>query len=145
VACIEEAADRAPNGADQWIDVAAAKIRRLRDVKGAREALEKVGDADLAVLPTALMEFTRGLIALEEHDDLRAVTWLTEALAKLKTFAGNPLIQRVDAEAKGYLVIAEARLGRRAAARARFEEVRTLLKINRPDDLYPRCEASLAN
>jgi tetratricopeptide (TPR) repeat protein len=144
VACIEKGADMTPAGVNQWIEVATAKIRRLRDVKGAKAALEKVGDAELAALPAAFMAFARGVIAIEESDNSGAVAFLTDALEKLKTFAGNPLIQLVEAEAKGYLVIAEARLGRRAEARARFDEVRALLRINRPNDLYPRCEASLA-
>lgn len=143
LACVEEAARVTPDGVNQWIEIAAVKIRRLRDVAGAKAALEKVGDAELAVLPDAFLKFAQGMIAIEEGDDLQAVERLTETLEKLKRFAGNPLIQLIEVEAKGYLVIAEARLGRRAEASVRFAEVRALLKLNRADDLYPRCEASV--
>lgn len=144
VECVEEAARLAPGGVNQWIEVAAAKIRRLRDVKGAKAALEKVGDAELAALPAAFMKFAMGMIAVEEGDDAQAVACLTATLERLKTFSGNPIVLLLEAEAKGYLAIAEARLGRREEASARFAEVRAILRINRPNDLYPRCEALIA-
>ena len=144
LACVEDAAKMTPEGVNQWIEIASVKIRRLRDVAGAKAALEKTGDAELAVLPAAFKKWVQGMIATEEGDDMQALACLTEALEKLKAFAGNPLIQLLEVEAKGYLVIVEARLGRREEAGVRFSEVRALLRLNRPNDLYPRCEASVA-
>lgn len=143
VALTQEAAALNTTGATAWIDCAAARIRRLRDVEGAKAALARVGEVELAALPCAFKNLVEGIISVEEGADEKAVGLLEGAIEDLGKF-GNPLLGEVISEAHGYLLLAEARLGRLDAARDRFVTAKALLKLNRAKDLYPRCLAAVA-
>lgn len=143
IALLEESAAKGPGGASEWIDLAVARVRRGRDLAGAKEALARTEDKEIAALPGAALAICKGIIASEEREDARACELLTEGVGKLDAYAGNPLVQVIVAEAKAYLAISQARCGEREEANKTFSAVGALLAARKETDLLARCTAAL--
>jgi hypothetical protein len=143
IALLEESAAKGPGGASEWIDLAVARVRRGRDIAGAKAALARTADKEIAALPGAALAICEGIIASEEREDDRACEQLEKGLGKLDAYAGNPLIQVMVAEAKAYLAISQARRGAREEANKTFAAVGALLKARNETDLLERCTTAL--
>lgn len=143
IALLEESAAKGPGGASEWIDLAVARVRRGRDIAGAKAALARTENKEIAALPGAVLAICKGIIAAEEHEDARACEWLSQGLVKLEAYAGNPLVQVLVAEAKAYLAIAQARRGEREEANKTFAAAGALLAARKETDLLERCAAAL--
>jgi len=142
--CIEQAVACHPDGTDSYIDLAAVRIMRFRDVTGARAALAKIEDKELAETPRGVCLLVRGAVAVEARDYAVAEKELREAEAILGK-VGNALILGFLADLQAYLALALVATGRSPEARARYLSVRPLLVARKADHLMSRIDAALGS
>lgn len=143
IECLREAQRLSPGGASQHLDLAAALLRRRRDVAGARQELELAKEKELTELAKIWVAWCEGFIACEEGDFTRAKAEFRAALAHSQN-TGSPLLEIARAEINASLCVACARSGETAAAQACWLACRELLLARREADLIRRCEAALA-
>jgi hypothetical protein len=140
--CIEQAIASKPSAPDSYIDLAAVRILRFRDVAGARAALAQIEDKELAETARGVFLLVRGAIGVEARDYAAAEKDLREAEAILGQ-VGNALILGFLADLQSYLALALAATGRPQEARARYLSVRPLLVAQQADHLLGRVDAAV--
>lgn len=140
--CAEQALALNPEGTDGWIDVASVRIRRFRDVAGARAALDKIADRELSEMVRAVYLLVQGMVAVEAGEPAEAERLLCEA-AEVFTKFGLALVQAFEAELQAYLALALAAQGRGHEAHSAYARVRPLLVAGKLDQLVSRVDVAL--
>ncbi|HEY4248848.1 MAG TPA: hypothetical protein VGM64_18640 [Lacunisphaera sp.] len=141
VALREESAVKGPGGVSEWIDLAMARIRRKRDVPGAREALQKIEGKEIPALAQAFRLIVEGMIACEERDDVKACEYYRAGLDKLEATTYSPVVFGLVAEARVGMAMSLARLGKKDVAGRILKKERPLLEARGENDLLVRCDA----
>jgi hypothetical protein len=140
--CIEQAVASRPEGTDSYIDLAFVRILRFRDLTGARAALARIEDRELAQTARGVYLLVRGVVGVEARDYAAAETDLREAESILGRI-GNALILGFLADLQAYLALALVATGRPQEARSRYLSVRPLLVAQKADHLLARVDAAV--
>ncbi|MES1167996.1 MAG: hypothetical protein ABUL61_02380, partial [Oleiharenicola lentus] len=140
--CVEQAIASKPEGTDSYIDLAAVRILRFRDVAGARAALAKIEDKELAETARGVYLLVRGVTDVEARDYAAGEKDLREAEAILSQI-GNALILGFLADLQAYLALALVATGRPQEARSRYLSVRPLLVAQKADHLLARVDVAV--
>ena len=141
VALREEAALKGPGGVSEWIDLAMARIRRKRDVVGAREALKKIEGKEMPAIAQAFRLMVDGMIASEERADVKACEYYRSGLDKLQATGYSPVVFGLIAEARVGMAMSLTRLGEKDVARRILAQERPLLEARGEKDLLARCDS----
>jgi len=143
LALLEESAKKGPGGVGEWIDLALTRIRRKHDVDGAQGALKEIEGKEVPALAQAVRLIVEGMIACEQRDDVKACEYLRAGLDKLQATSGSPLVIGILAEARSYMALSLARLGKPDVARRILRKERELLEARKETDLLSRCDAAI--
>jgi hypothetical protein len=121
------------------VDLAFRRLRRKKDVGGAREALKIAEQGELIEIGKPHLLRCHGIIAYLEGNNAEARKNLEAALAILKTTPHQPFIEANTALTKAYLACALARLGDMAAARKMFADAKEYLVAAEETELLAEC------
>jgi len=132
--CMVAALEAGPKRSLEWVDYGTHLARRSRDLAGARSAMVNARQFRMAELVKNAGIKCDGMIALGEKDYARAYSELKTGVEGLSKTATTPIGEYLTTEAKAFLAIAAARLGRKDEAMDLWNEVGPLMIAR--DDRY---------
>lgn len=143
IALKRQAAEAAADHADGWIDYAGILLEAHR-AREARAALDRARDLELTALARLFLQYTEGVIELEDGDANEAVRYLESAIEALAEHSGSPLIHAGRLRWTAFLALALARSGDQERARECFAACQTFLMATDETELLDRCRATVA-
>jgi hypothetical protein len=130
-ACAHEALEAGPKRSLEWVDYATLLAWRGHDIAGAKEALNQARKFEMAEIVKAAALRCSGIIALADRDFARAHDDLRLAVVGLTEHASTPVGEFLTTEAKAFLAVAAAHLGRHDEAKAIWGQVEPVLKARK--------------
>jgi tetratricopeptide (TPR) repeat protein len=138
-----KAVEALPESATTWLDYAFRLARYRRDNTGARAALLRVEQLELAELGQPWVALVRGLIAVNEADFATAKTHFDQALTGYEARRQFDLIHSLIRLTKAYLCWVNGQLGNSREAAKLFAEVEAWLLKGNEEELLQNCRRAL--
>ncbi|HEU5118188.1 MAG TPA: hypothetical protein VFT74_16340, partial [Isosphaeraceae bacterium] len=142
---VETALELAPENATVLLDAARLLARQQRDLRRARELLQKARTHALSDVLQPFATCIEGMIRLEEGHPRDARPLLEDAFRKIMAFRhASPLIGAQLDLIHAYLALACAGEGDMETARRHYDLAKPRLQSLKTEDLIARCEKDLA-
>lgn len=137
------AVELAPEQVVTRVDYAKFALKYRRDVRIARRMLHDIENLPSAELARMFVDYTRGIIALEENSPHEAIRLIEDFQQKLTPLSGNPEVLSGIDETRAFLVLAYAAAGEEQLALREFKRCEPRLVALNELELLARCRKAI--